>query len=194
MVLVINPYKAIISQWNLKVNGSKVKIATAESFKTLEFDDFVFQALLHWLEIIEDWISVGKDVYFVFYENIAEDPIAESRKLLAYLGLPVDEERLACLSKDITGAFLRTSHHTSVPFTREHHAMVRMVIDRADHVIREMNGRGLPRIKYEEYNIEIEQFHLKEIPAPQARYLILFQIGVELICHCKLTSELLYEN
>ena len=49
------------------------------------------------------------------------DPVGEVRALVQQLGLPVQEERLACLAERHTGNFLRQGDRPAVPFTTDHH-------------------------------------------------------------------------
>ena len=79
---------------------SNTELAKEYTFKTKGFDYFVLREALRWLEVIEDWIVFGREVHFIFYEKFVEDPIQETRNLVKYLKLPVDEGRLSCLSKE----------------------------------------------------------------------------------------------
>ena len=56
-----------------------------------------------WYEVLSDWIDFGSEVHFVFYEELKEDLVAELRKLLEHLKLPVDETRLTCIRDHSTG-------------------------------------------------------------------------------------------
>ena len=150
-MIVRNPYKAIVSYWNLLQSGSQTGIAENESFITSQFEEFLYSGALRWFEVIEDWIMFGKDVHFIFYENIQKNPIEEMRNLLNYFGLPVDEDRLSCLGKDLTGKFHRTKHQPAVPFKHDHHQLLRMMIEKADTIIRHYAGVALPLEEYKEY-------------------------------------------
>ena len=146
-----NPYKAIVSYWNLLQSGSQTGFARNESFNTSEFEEFLYSGALRWFEVIEDWIIFGKDVHFIFYENVLKNPPEEMRKLMNYLGLPVDEDRLSCLAKDFIGQFYRKKQQQAVPFKFDHHQLVRLMIERADKLIRQHAGVALPQEEYEEY-------------------------------------------
>ena len=151
-VLVIrNPYKAILSYWNFFNTKSHTSVIGENSFESLKFKDFVFTGASRWFELIDDWIIMGKDVYFIFYEDLAQDPVKEMRKLMAYLGLPVDEGRLSCISQHLSGSFHRTVHQATDPFTPDHHMMIRTVIEKADKMVKEKTGENLPLENYEYY-------------------------------------------
>jgi hypothetical protein len=59
--------------------------------------------LVRWYELIADWLSYGTEVYFLFYEDLVEDPLGEVRRLLDHLALPVDEDRLTCTRRHLSG-------------------------------------------------------------------------------------------
>ena len=60
-VLVIrNPYKAILSHWNWQ--------GTQSHTKTAEFREFVRVGAERWLELIQDWLEFSTDCHVIFYE------------------------------------------------------------------------------------------------------------------------------
>ena len=106
---------------------------------------------LKWLELIDDWIYMGKDVYIMFYEELKEDPVKEIGKLLVFLGLPKDERRFSCLLQNLSGSFHRTVHQTVDPFTADHHKVIKYAIQKASKMINLHAGKNLPIEKYEFY-------------------------------------------
>jgi hypothetical protein len=58
---------------------------------------------MRWYELITDWLSYGTDVYLLFYEDLVEDPLGEVRRLLNHLALPVDQDRLTCTARHLSG-------------------------------------------------------------------------------------------
>ena len=89
VLVVRNPYKAILSYWNFFTTQSHTNTISEHSFESFKFKDFVFTGASRWFEVISDWINMGNDVYFIFYEDLVEDPVREMRKLIDYLGFPV---------------------------------------------------------------------------------------------------------
>eukprot|EP00092_Neocalanus_flemingeri_P030481 GFUD01033089.1.p1 GENE.GFUD01033089.1~~GFUD01033089.1.p1 ORF type:complete len:320 (-),score=75.32 GFUD01033089.1:155-1114(-) len=150
VVIIRNPYKAIVSRWNHAEAGFK-KTASKASLNSPAFEQFVFHNIAQWFEVVEDAVLFMEDVHIIFYENLVEDPVQETRKLLKYFKLPADEGRLSCLSNATTGYFLRPDHQDKVPFTFTHHQLVRAMIDRADRIVTGRYGSGLPLDKYSEY-------------------------------------------
>ena len=134
---------------------SNTEVAEPYTFRSKEFDNFLLREALRWLEVIEDWIIFGREVHFIFYENFVEDPLKETRKLVKYLKLPIDEDRFSCLSKATTGLFLRTGHQPKIPFTLDQHRIIRMMIRQADKIVKDHNNEGLPIEKYKEFKLNL---------------------------------------
>ena len=151
MVLVRNPYKAILSYWNFFNTQSHTNTAAQNTFQSLKFQDFVSTGAERWLELILDWTEFGQDVFFIFYEDLAEDPIKEMRQLVSYLGLTVSERRLSCISQHLEGSFQRSEQQLTDPFTSSQHSMIRGVINKAREIIQEKTGRNIPLDKYHYY-------------------------------------------
>ena len=68
-VLVIrNPYEAILSYWNFKKTQSHTKTVASKSLNSAEFRKFVRVGASRWLEIIQDWLLFSTELYVVLYE------------------------------------------------------------------------------------------------------------------------------
>ena len=68
-VLVIrNPYKAILSYWNFMRTKSHTEIVAAESLHSAEFQEFVRVGAERWLELIQDWLQFSTDCHIIMYE------------------------------------------------------------------------------------------------------------------------------
>ena len=127
--MVRNPYRAIISYWNYKKTSSQTGFAKKNTYDTQEFRNFVFSCIYKWFELIDDWVKFGKELYFVFYEELKENPVEEIKKVLLFLGLDVDEDRLACLSDYLTGSFNRSNKTMDDPYTEEQHLLISAVVE-----------------------------------------------------------------
>ena len=67
-VLVIrNPYRAIISFWNHKKAGH-TNTAVLESLESEEFKTFVIDQAERWLEVTQDWLELSHSCPVIFYE------------------------------------------------------------------------------------------------------------------------------
>ena len=151
VVVVRNPYQAIISYWNWeKTGGHHTKVVPLSTYSTREFKNFAFTGIYRWFELIDDWIKFGKDLYFVFYENLKDNPVEEIKKLMLYLGLEVDHERLGCLANHLAGSFHRISNQTENPFTEEHELMISSVVEKVDRILWDSLNIKMPIYKREE--------------------------------------------
>ena len=68
VLLIRNPYMAIISLYNFKKTKSHTKSVSAETFQKTDFNEFVQNRAGRWLEIIEDWLLHSTDCYIIQYE------------------------------------------------------------------------------------------------------------------------------
>ena len=68
-VLVIrNPYNAIISYFNYQETGGHTKTVSVETLQTQKFHNFVWVGAERWLELIQDWLVYSTDYYIIMYE------------------------------------------------------------------------------------------------------------------------------
>jgi len=68
-VLVIrNPYEAILSNWNWKKTNSHTKTVAVKSLHSAEFRKFARAGAIRWLQIIQDWLLYSSELYVVLYE------------------------------------------------------------------------------------------------------------------------------
>jgi len=111
VVIVRNPYRAIISYWNHQKGGGHTGLAPKTSFMGSSFADFALKGADKWLMLISDWLKLGKQVHFLFYEEVKADPVGQVRSLLAHLNLAVDEERLSCIASSHRETFHRVLDH-----------------------------------------------------------------------------------
>ena len=90
-MVVRNPFDAILSYWHFwKIGWPNVvntKNVDMKNYNTTAFRNFVQDQIYRWYELIEDWINFGTDIHFVFYEELKENPIGETRRLMKYFGL-----------------------------------------------------------------------------------------------------------
>ena len=113
-----------------------------------QFSQFVMHGISRWREIIQDWLSLGQEIYLIFYENLRDEPVEEIRKLLIYLNIPVNEGRLDCIRRHSSGSFHRTVHQQESPFTEEQDKLIREAIAVANSMIKQKTGMELPLAKY----------------------------------------------
>ena len=139
VVLVRNPYNALVALWNFKQTQSHTSVANRSTYDTEQFQRFITSQSTHWLKIIENWVKHGKDLHFIAYEDLCDEPVGELRKILKYLHLQKQEDRLTCIKEHLEGNFKRSGNKILDPFTEQHHMVMKTV------------GTRLPLEKYEFY-------------------------------------------
>ena len=72
VLVVRNPYKAIISFYNFYQTGSQKKSVSAERLQSKDFHNFVRDGAERWLELIQDWLLFSTDLHVVMYEVSSE--------------------------------------------------------------------------------------------------------------------------
>ena len=72
VLVVRNPYKAIISFYNFYQTGSQKKSVAAERLQSKDFHNFVRDGAERWLELIQDWLLFSTDLHVVMYEVSSE--------------------------------------------------------------------------------------------------------------------------
>ena len=87
----------------------------------------------------------------IHYEHLREDPISQVRKILRFLDIEEDPERLKCLSKFKNGFFQRKSKPklSDVPFSSGLRAAIDNIIINLNKVLVK---RGYPQLPTETYN------------------------------------------
>ena len=68
VMVIRNPYKAILSYWNFKTTKSHTKTNTADSLHSDKFQEFAKVGIQRWLEVITDWLEYSTDLYCIYYE------------------------------------------------------------------------------------------------------------------------------
>ncbi|KAK7068403.1 hypothetical protein SK128_024683 [Halocaridina rubra] len=136
VIVIRNPFKALISHRHLDIGGH-----TGYAPKS------------HFLGKGE----CTKNLHITYYENVKRDPVGEMEKILKYLNLRVDEERLACVGQHTDGLFKRKpSKNVPLdfnPFTQELKDLVYEAIDSVNEILKEKGKDGLPLSLYEFYDM-----------------------------------------
>ena len=144
ILIIRNPYKAIISFWSWEKTNSHTVFASSGSLCSAEFREFVYKSIARWDELIQDWLTLGPHSLVVFYEDLQDNPIRELRRMLQHLGVPVEEDRLRCLSQHIGGIFHRSQTLDVDPFTPEHREVVSWALDRANVTLNDRKDIYMP--------------------------------------------------
>ena len=154
VLVVRNPYKAIISSWNYAKTHSHTESADTNN---QEFLIFAEKQIYAWLQLISDWVENSTELHCLFYENLKKDPLEEMRKLLRHLSLPIDEGRLYCIHKHNSQKFQRAHNNTDGAqiFPQKLRIVIDETIVKASNLISLRTGESLPVKKYEGFRSKL---------------------------------------
>jgi len=107
ILLVRNPYDALVSFWNFRSTKSHLGSRKESGFDTLAWKLFVQKGAKLWADLIQDWVEKSMDLLIVQYEDLKADTGQELIRILSYLKVPVDPARFKCTLKYKEGSFQR---------------------------------------------------------------------------------------
>ncbi|XP_068126313.1 sialate:O-sulfotransferase 1 isoform X2 [Hyperolius riggenbachi] len=145
ILLIRNPYKALMAEFNRKCAGH-LGYATERHWKSKEWPEFVNSYASWWASHALDWLQFGKKLLVVHYEDLKKDLIGKLKEMVAFLKLPINEDRLLCVENNKDGNFKRLGSSQTVldPFTREMKDLIDGYIRTVDKALRSRNFTGLP--------------------------------------------------
>ncbi|KAG8450702.1 hypothetical protein GDO86_003105 [Hymenochirus boettgeri] len=146
ILLIRNPYKALIAEFNRKCGGH-LGYATDRHWKSREWPEFVNSYASWWASHAIDWLQYGKKLLVVHYEDLKMDLIGKLRQMVAFLNMPINEDRLLCVENNKDGNFKRLGsiQMTLEPFTQEMKNMIDGYIRTVDKALKARNLTGLPK-------------------------------------------------
>ena len=68
LMIVRDPYKALMSYWHMKKSNTLTESADPKEFQNSSFDVYVNTAIVRWLEVILDWVEYADKLHVVFFE------------------------------------------------------------------------------------------------------------------------------
>ncbi|XP_050687511.1 WSC domain-containing protein 1-like isoform X2 [Eriocheir sinensis] len=125
VLLLRNPAKSILSFYKFMKNRHHPSRIPASEYENKEFSSFVKMTVKWWTDqALNRLLETEAPLYVMHYERLLEDPIKELAALLAFLGVPRHEERLACLSLQLEGTFKSEESEPRDPYTFEEKVMM----------------------------------------------------------------------
>lgn len=143
VLLIRNPMSAIESFVSFKQGKGNHTYGGSE----LDFAhlDKVFETrVAHWERVATLALNSSQDLLVVVYEKLKAEPINEIRKIMKFLIIPEDPERMACLAKYSEGPVNRGQPEYN-PFTAEQIATMMEAVRRVNALVEE---RGFPLLPY----------------------------------------------
>lgn len=145
VLLIRNPAKAMISFFKFKKGKSHVKQIPEQKFNRTEFHDFVKKNLVMWLDVAVRTLEMSEaPVHVMHYERLVQNPLEELTKVLAFLGVPRDEGRMACIASHLEGNFKRKDSKEIDPYTLEEKVSIVKAANAANRTLQVMGYPPLP--------------------------------------------------
>ncbi|XP_066963731.1 sialate:O-sulfotransferase 1-like [Macrobrachium rosenbergii] len=153
ITIIRNPARLFVSLWSyVNVQNRRLKhtaVIPENTLNSTEFHTFIQGKLKKWLKTYIFALTIRKTIFPVSYELIREDPIGQIRRLLAFLNIKPDENRLACLAKHTTGK-VKAGQRSIKPYTSEEEKQMEAALEKINEYL---TKRGLqPMPDYDKYS------------------------------------------
>ena len=122
----------------------------SELFSGEKFEKFAVENLKKWQTLIEDWVVLG-EVQVVHFENLVTSRIAEVKKILNFLKIQEDEQRLKCLQFCNVDLYKRKPKAAEKsPFNENLKNKVWESIRKVNSLLLKYGHEGIPYEKYDD--------------------------------------------
>lgn len=145
ILLIRNPYKALMAEFNRKYGGH-IGFAAHAHWKGKEWPEFVRNYAPWWATHTLDWLKFGKTVLVVHFEDLKQDLFTQLGRMVSLLGVAVREDRLLCVESQKDGNFKRSGLRKLEydPYTAEMRRTIAAYIRMVDTALRSRNLTGVP--------------------------------------------------
>ncbi|XP_072921420.1 sialate:O-sulfotransferase 2-like isoform X1 [Hemitrygon akajei] len=145
ILLIRNPYKALMAEFNRKYGGH-IGFASEAHWRGKEWPEFVRNYAPWWASHTLDWLKYGKEVLVVHYEDLKHDLFNQLKKMVSILGLSVSDDRLLCVESQKDGNFKRSGLRKLEydPYTPEMRKMIDSFVKTVDVALKLRNLTGVP--------------------------------------------------
>ncbi|KAM9259610.1 sialate:O-sulfotransferase 2 [Cariama cristata] len=145
ILLIRNPYKALMAEFNRKYGGH-IGFAAHAHWKGKEWPEFVANYAPWWATHTLDWLRYGKKVLVVHFEDLKRDLFIQLQRMVGLLGITACEDRLLCVEGQKDGNFKRSGLRKLEydPYTPEMRKMISGYIRTVDTALKLRNLSGVP--------------------------------------------------
>ncbi|NXC89769.1 WSCD2 protein, partial [Cercotrichas coryphoeus] len=149
ILLIRNPYKALMAEFNRKYGGH-IGFAAHAHWKGKEWPEFVANYAPWWATHTLDWLRFGRKVLVVHFEDLKRDLFAQLQRMVALLGVPACQDRLLCVEGQKDGNFKRSGLRKLEydPYTPEMRKTIGAYIRTVDAALKLRNLSGVPEDYY----------------------------------------------
>ncbi|KAL7644193.1 UNVERIFIED_CONTAM: hypothetical protein RMT77_005019 [Armadillidium vulgare] len=128
VLLIRNIERSLFSFWSFSSQKErKLKFyyeAPLSSYDTKEFRLYVNETIHKWKKINEDCLLYCKPLLVIFYENLLQYPLKQVKKILDFLGYPVDPHRMECFKRHPQENYKRKITKQIDPFSKPEKKMM----------------------------------------------------------------------
>ncbi|XP_036210032.1 WSC domain-containing protein 2 isoform X3 [Myotis myotis] len=145
ILLIRNPYKALMAEFNRKYGGH-IGFAAHAHWKGKEWPEFVRNYAPWWATHTLDWLKFGKKVLVVHFEDLKQDLFVQLGRMVRLLGVAVREDRLLCVESQKDGNFKRSGLRKLEydPYTADMRRTIQAYIKLVDAALKGRNLTGVP--------------------------------------------------
>ncbi|XP_041855844.1 WSC domain-containing protein 2 [Melanotaenia boesemani] len=145
ILMIRNPYKALMAEFNRKYGGH-IGFASQAHWKGKEWPEFVKNYAPWWASHTLDWLTFGKKVHVVHFEDLKKDLFLQLKGMVQFLSLKVSEDRLLCVEGQKDGNFKRSGLRKLEydPYTAEMRANINELIRTVDAALKKKHMSGVP--------------------------------------------------
>ncbi|XP_011887941.1 sialate:O-sulfotransferase 2 isoform X2 [Macaca nemestrina] len=145
ILLIRNPYKALMAEFNRKYGGH-IGFAAHAHWKGKEWPEFVRNYAPWWATHTLDWLKFGKKVLVVHFEDLKQDLFIQLGRMVNLLGVAVREDRLLCVESQKDGNFKRSGLRKLEydPYTADMQKTISAYIKMVDAALKGRNLTGVP--------------------------------------------------
>ncbi|XP_058995650.1 sialate:O-sulfotransferase 2 isoform X2 [Mustela nigripes] len=145
ILLIRNPYKALMAEFNRKYGGH-IGFAAHAHWKGKEWPEFVRNYAPWWATHTLDWLKFGKKVLVVHFEDLKQDLFVQLGRMVSLLGVAVREDRLLCVESQKDGNFKRSGLRKLEydPYTADMQKVISAYIKMVDAALKGRNLTGVP--------------------------------------------------
>ncbi|XP_027779197.2 sialate:O-sulfotransferase 2 [Marmota flaviventris] len=145
ILLIRNPYKALMAEFNRKYGGH-IGFAAHAHWKGKEWPEFVRNYAPWWATHTLDWLKFGKKVLVVHFEDLKQDLFVQLGRMVRLLGVAVREDRLLCVESQKDGNFKRSGLRKLEfdPYTADMQRSISAYIKMVDAALKGRNLTGVP--------------------------------------------------
>ncbi|XP_071619215.1 sialate:O-sulfotransferase 2 [Heliangelus exortis] len=145
ILLIRNPYKALMAEFNRKYGGH-IGFASHAHWKGKEWPEFVANYAPWWATHTLDWLRYGRKVLVVHFEDLKRDLFVQLQRMVGLLGITACQDRLLCVEGQKDGNFKRSGLRKLEydPYTPQMREVIGGYIRTVDTALKLRNLSGVP--------------------------------------------------